>query len=68
MFSGTFLRTFLSRMASSKDDVTRLKTITLKVGEFLRIFVKDDENNQMTSACLYVCPEGRNHYRCQAEI
>ena len=39
-----------SSLASSKDDITRLRTITLKVGEFL--FVKDDENNQITSVCL----------------
>ena len=39
-------------MASSKDDVTRQRTITIKVGEF--IFVKDGENNQITSVCLSV--------------
>ena len=39
-------------MVSSKDAVTRLRTITLKVGEFL--FARDDENNQITSVCLSV--------------
>ena len=41
-----------SSLVRSKDDVTRLRTITLKVGECLSI--KDDENNQITSVCLSV--------------